>query len=62
MDQQNVGVPPLIEQIIDQALKRLAENSTFDAKILTSLRELAKSGGLVKYNQVVSALGTDLKD
>jgi hypothetical protein len=62
MDQQNVGDLPLIEQIVDQTLKRLAENSAFDAETLTRLRELAKSSGLVKYNQVVSALGTDLED
>lgn len=62
MNQQNAGDLPLIEQIINHALKRLAENSAFDAKTLTRLRELAKSGGLVKYNQVVSALGTDSED
>lgn len=62
MNQKNAGDLPLIEQIIDHTLKRLAENSAFDAETLTRLCELAKSGGLVKYNQVVSALGTDSED
>jgi len=61
MEQQDVRDLPLVEQIVNQVLERLAENSAFDAETLTRLRELAKSGGLVKYAQVISALGPDLE-
>ncbi len=62
MYQQDVGDLPLVEQIIAQVLERLAEHSAFDAETLARLRELAKSGGLVKYEKVVSALGIDLEE
>ena len=50
MDQQDVRDLPLVKQIVNQVLERLTENSAFDAETLTRLRELAKSGGLVKYS------------
>ena len=62
MDQQNIEDFPFVEQIIDQVLKRLTENSSFDTETLTHLRELSKSNGLVKYKQVVSALSNDLRE
>ena len=62
MYQQDVGDLPLVEQIVAQVLERLAEHSAFDAETLARLRELAKSGGLVKYEQIISALGTDLEE
>lgn len=62
MSQQDAGDLLLIEQIVALVLERLADHSTFDAETLALLRELAKSGGLVKYEQVVSTLSTDLKE
>ncbi len=62
MDQQNVEYLPFVEQIIDQVLKSLTENSSFDTETLARLHELSKSNGLVKYDQVVSALSTDLRE
>lgn len=62
MDQQNIEHLPFAEQIIDQMLKSLTENSSFDTETLTRFHELAKSNGLVKYEQVVAALSTDLRE
>ncbi len=62
MAQQNVEYLPFVEQIIDQVLKSLTENSSFDTETLARLHELSKSNGLVKYDQVVSALSTDLRE
>jgi len=62
VDQNEVEDLPLVKQIINQALERLAGNSAFDAETLTRLQELARSGGLSKYAQVISALGSDLEE
>ena len=62
MDQNEVVDLPLVEQIVDQVLERLTGNSAFDAETLTRLQELAESGGLSKYAQVISALGSDLEE
>ena len=59
MYEQGAGDLLLVEQIVAEVLERLSKNSEFDAKTLARLRELAKSSGLVKYEQVVSALGAD---
>lgn len=61
MDQHEVVDLPLVEQIVNQVLERLAGNSAFDAETLTRLQELARSGGLAKYAQVISSLGPDLE-
>ena len=61
MYKQGAGDLLLVEQIVAEVLERLSKHSEFDAKTLARLRELAKSSGLAKYEQVVSALGADLE-
>ena len=59
MSPQDAGSLPLVDQIVAQALESLAQYSAFDPETIARLRELAKSGDLAKYEQVVSALGTE---
>lgn len=58
MSLQDAGSHPLVDRIIAQALEALAQHIAFDVETIEHLRELAKSGDLAKYEQVVSALGT----
>ena len=51
--------PALVDQMIVQALDTISENPDFNDNTLRRLQELAKSGGLAKYERVVSALSME---
>ena len=52
----------LADQIVSTVLDKLAQNDAFDAGTIERLRELAISGNLSDYRQVVSALSVRLRE
>ncbi len=59
MSQSNTGNPPILDQIIAQTLEALSQDTAFSQDAVELLSELAKSGHLVNFEQVVSALSTN---
>ncbi len=57
--QEDAGRHTLVDIIVAQVFEALAQHNAFDAKTIARLHNLAKSGGLAKYEQVVSALSTE---
>ncbi len=58
MSESNTGNPPILDQIIAQTLEALSQDTAFSQDAVELLSELAKSGHLVNFEQVVSALST----
>ncbi len=59
MSESNTGNPPILDQIIAQTLEALSQDTAFSQDAVELLSELAKSGHLVNFEQVVSALSTN---